>query len=95
MANDPRVTKMGRLLRITSVDEIPQLWNVVIGNMSLVGPRPIVQEEVTRYGDEYALFTQRSPRRDRVVAGLRPQFHDLWRAGYARQLLRPELEYLA
>ncbi len=57
LANDPRVTKMGRLLRITSVDEIPQLWNVVIGNMSLVGPRPIVQEEVTRYGDEYALFT--------------------------------------
>jgi Undecaprenyl-phosphate galactose phosphotransferase WbaP len=61
LRHDPRVTRIGQFLRRTSLDELPQLWNVLRGEMSLVGPRPIIDEEVWRYGDKYDLYAKVLP----------------------------------
>lgn len=70
MSRDPRVTRVGRFLRRTSLDELPQLMNVLKGEMSLVGPRPAVPEEVARY-----------TRRMRLRLGVPPGLTGLWQVG--------------
>ncbi len=67
LKNDPRITAVGLALRRTSLDELPQLINILRGDMSLVGPRPIVQAEVNRYGEAI----------DRVLS-IRPGLTGLW-----------------
>lgn len=86
--NDPRVTRVGKFLRRTSLDELPQLWNVLVGDMSLVGPRPPVPHEVA----EYATF-------DRRRLSMRPGITCLWQVsgrnaiGFA-DWVKLDLEYI-
>lgn len=67
LRSDPRITPLGSLLRKSSIDELPQLWNVLKGDMSIVGPRPIVKNEIQKYGDNY-----------RFYAAVRPGLTGLW-----------------
>lgn len=61
LKDDPRVTRVGRWLRRSSLDELPQVWNVLRGEMSMVGPRPIVEAEVPKYGPALSLYTEVRP----------------------------------
>jgi len=70
LSDDPRVTPIGRFLRSTDLDELPQLWNVLRGEMSLVGPRPVPADEAERYGPDL-------PR----VLSVRPGMTGLWQVG--------------
>jgi lipopolysaccharide/colanic/teichoic acid biosynthesis glycosyltransferase len=88
IANDPRVTPLGRILRKTSLDELPQLWNVVRGDMSLVGPRPPLSYEVEQY----------QPWHCRRVLETKPGITGLWQvAGRSRttfdEMVRLDLRY--
>lgn len=70
LENDPRIHRIGSFLRKTSLDELPQFWNVLKGDMSIVGPRPIVDDEVTRYGAEFACY-----------CAVRPGITGAWQVG--------------
>ncbi len=61
LENDPRVTKVGNFLRKSSLDELPQIINILKGDLSIVGPRPIVDEELERYGDNKEKFLSVTP----------------------------------
>jgi Undecaprenyl-phosphate galactose phosphotransferase WbaP len=76
---DPRVTRVGNFLRRTSLDELPQLWNVLTGTMSLVGPRPIVAAEVEKYGEYFADYCM-----------VRPGLTGLWQVSGRNELSYPE-----
>ena len=78
LRDDPRVTRIGRFLRKTSLDELPQLWNVLRGKMSLAGPRPIVDAEVSKYEKDYELYRR-----------IRPGISGLWQVGG-----RSEVDYV-
>jgi lipopolysaccharide/colanic/teichoic acid biosynthesis glycosyltransferase len=85
---DPRITRIGGFLRRSSLDELPQLWNVLCGEMSLVGPRPIVALEATHYGDELE-----------TLLSVRPGLTGLWAVQGRSQLSYParvavELSYV-
>jgi lipopolysaccharide/colanic/teichoic acid biosynthesis glycosyltransferase len=76
---DPRITSVGRWLRRYSLDELPQLCNVVLGQMSLVGPRPIVSAEVLKYGRGYDLYSR-----------VRPGITGLWQVSGRNNTTYPE-----
>ncbi|MBM3290678.1 MAG: sugar transferase, partial [Candidatus Hydrogenedentes bacterium] len=88
VANDPRITTIGKWLRRTSIDELPQLWNILRGEMSLVGPRPAVQADIESFK---AWHFQRH--------GIRPGLTGLWQvSGRSRlsfdQMVELDLKYI-
>ena len=88
LRNDPRITMIGTFLRKSSLDELPQLWNVIRGDMSIIGPRPITRAELNRYGKERRYYLL-----------VRPGITGLWQVsgrssvGYEKRI-RYDREYL-
>jgi len=61
LKDDPRITKVGNILRKTSLDELPQIWNIIKGDLSIIGPRPVVTEELEKYGKNKEKFLSVTP----------------------------------
>jgi len=91
LKNDPRITRIGRMLRVTSFDELPQLFNVLKGDMSLVGPRPIVAKEVARYGSAFHDYASCRPGITGAWQVSGRKQHRLWRTGAPRSGVRAQL----
>lgn len=89
LRDDPRVTRIGRFLRKTSLDEFPQLWNVVVGEMSLVGPRCVTPEELQKYGEM-----------SQILLSVKPGISGYWQTegrqtvSYAERV-RMDMDYIA
>jgi exopolysaccharide biosynthesis polyprenyl glycosylphosphotransferase len=89
MRGDPRITRVGRILRRYSLDELPQLWSVLVGEMSLVGPRPPLQSEYARFSE-----------RQRAKLAVKPGITCLWQVAGRNEItdfedwLRLDLEYI-
>jgi lipopolysaccharide/colanic/teichoic acid biosynthesis glycosyltransferase len=79
LKDDPRITPIGKFLRLTSLDEFPQFWNVLKGDMSVVGPRPLVPEELQKYGN----------RMERVLS-IRPGITGLWQVSGRNDIPYPQ-----
>ncbi len=79
LKKDPRVTLIGRILRRSSLDELPQLLNIVRGEMSVIGPRPVTSGEIHRYGADYPFYT-----------AVRPGVLGLWQVKGRNKLTYPE-----
>jgi lipopolysaccharide/colanic/teichoic acid biosynthesis glycosyltransferase len=79
LKHDPRITEIGKFLRVTSLDELPQFWNVLKGDMSVVGPRPLVPEELYKYGNKI----------DKVLT-IRPGITGLWQVSGRNNIPYPQ-----
>ena len=79
LREDPRITWIGKFLRLTSLDEFPQFWNVLKGDMSVVGPRPLVTEELCKYGDKIG-----------KVLTIRPGITGLWQVSGRNDIPYPQ-----
>lgn len=75
LENDPRITRFGKIIRKTSLDELPQFWNVLIGDMSLIGPRPCMVSQKDLYGDHWGYY-----------CAVRPGITGLWQVSGRNQL---------
>jgi lipopolysaccharide/colanic/teichoic acid biosynthesis glycosyltransferase len=89
LVDDPRITPLGEFLRRTSLDELPQLWNVLTGEMSFVGPRPVTEEELEKYGAARGAYCR-----------MRPGITGLWQVSGRNEVtygerVQLDLDYLA
>lgn len=82
---DPRITKIGSILRRTSLDELPQFWNTLIGNMSIIGPRPVVEKELAEYGSQERI--------DKFLS-VKPGVFGLWQASGRSNIGYPERAHI-
>jgi lipopolysaccharide/colanic/teichoic acid biosynthesis glycosyltransferase len=79
LKEDPRITWIGKILRLTSLDEFPQFWNVLMGDMSVVGPRPLVPEEIHKYGNRMT-----------KILTIRPGITGLWQVSGRNNIPYPQ-----